>query len=374
VGRGPPVRDQEATWFQEQVRDLDRPAAGDEGRLEKVRDIANLCRLRVERHDPYTKEHSVRVAAWSKVIARRLPTFDRERLARLEITALVHDYGKIDVPADILNKNGRLTPAEFKEVMRHPTVGAARLETFAEHINIDGVLYHHVRYDGGGYPVGSARQAGSRIPLEARIIAVGDTFDALTSDRAYRRGLEPARALQVMRGVAGKQLDPTLLRVFESYHALESAIKGYDVGAQTMVLAATVDDEIRHAKDFLRREVGEYDRLNPLGKVRDREAFVQRAIEHLVSLSVNRDMAEKFVRHAYRLPLRETFDRDDIALTDGELAVLISADEEAGRRGHREVALPLRRMTAEYAALEIAVFNHKLWKCTGDGNTMLLFR
>jgi hypothetical protein len=363
--------DRESTWFREQVRDLDRPST-EEDRIERVREIANLCRLHVERHDPYTKEHSVRVAMWSKIIAARLPTFDKERLTRLEITALVHDYGKIDVAAEILNKPGRLTPSEFAEVKRHPVVGAERLEPFADYIQMDGVLYHHVRYDGGGYP-DSAHFSGNAIPLEARIIAVGDTFDALTSDRSYRRGLEPARALEVMRGVAGRQLDPTLFRIFATYYACESAAKGYEVGAKTMALAATVDEEVRRAREFLRKHVGEFERSDPLAKVEDKEAFVRLAIDHLVSLAVDRDMAEKFVRYAYKLPLEETFAREDILLGDSELETLRS-DRDSRRLHHREVALPLRVMRPEYRSLEIAVFGQKLWKCVGDGNTMLLLQ
>lgn len=365
------MRDRESTWLDEQVRTLDRPIADDEARLERAREIANQCRLRVELHDPYTKEHSVRVAMWSKVIATRLPTFDRERLTRLEITALVHDYGKIDVPAAILNKPDRLSAAEFAEVKKHPVVGAARLDGFADFITMDGVLYHHVCFDGGGYP-DSARFLGSQIPLEARIIAVGDTFDALTSDRAYRRGLAPARALELMQGVAGRQLDPTLVRIFASYHAMESATKGYDVGVKTMALAASVDEEVRRAREFLRSHVGEFDKRDPLAKIADKEGFVARAIEHLESLSVDRAKAEKFVRHAYQLPLPESFAREDIALTDLEYRAL--CDRAEARKGHKEIVLPLRRLRPEYRSLDLAVFHGKLWKCVGDGTSMLLLR
>ncbi len=366
------MNDREATWLRERIRELDRPAADEESRLARAREIANLCRLHVERHDPYTKEHSVRVAMWSKLIASRLPTFDKERLTRLEITALVHDYGKIDVPAEILNKTGRLTPAEFEQVKKHPVVGAARLEAFSDFITVEGVLYHHVRYDGGGYPGGTGF-SGNAIPLEARIIAVGDTFDALTSDRSYRRGLEPARAIEVMRRAAGRQLDPTLFRVFAAFYAYESAAKGYEVGAKTMALSALVDEEVRRAREFLRRHVGEFDKQDPLAKVPDKEAFVRAAIENLVSLAIDRDMAEKFVRYAYKLPLPETFRREDIALSDAELEAL-RARKDARVLHHKEIALPLRVMRPEYASLEIAVFDQKLWKCVGDGRTMLLLQ
>lgn len=358
-------------WLMDRLRDLDRPQSV-EDRIDRAREIANLCRIRVEQHDLYTKEHSVRVARWSKVIAGRIPTFNKERLIKLEITALVHDYGKIDVAATILNKAEGLTPREFEEVKKHPEQGARRLEAFIEFIDMDGVLYHHVRFDGGGYPPQTSRRQA--IPLEARIIAVADTFDALTSDRAYRPGFKPERAFEVMRQVAGKQLDPTLVRIFEGYHNLERAVKGYDVGAKTLEIGATVDEEVRRARDFLRKKVGEFDRLDPLGKVTDKEAFVREAVDHLVSLSVDREMADKFVRSAFLLPLRETFQREDIALGDEDLEALLSRTAAIGRRhGHKEVTLPLIRRRPEYE-VQIAVFNQKLWKNVGDGNRAVLIR
>src|SRR5437868_2801027 len=119
------MSDAQDSWLKEHLRNLDTPMGLVE-RIDRAREIANLCRLRVEQHDFYTKEHSVRVAQWSKVIANRVPTFDKERLVRLEITALVHDYGKIDVAAAILNKDQGLTQSEFDEVKKHPLTGSAR--------------------------------------------------------------------------------------------------------------------------------------------------------------------------------------------------------------------------------------------------------
>ncbi len=358
-------------WLADQLRELDRPQALDV-RMERAREIANACRLRVEQHDVYTKEHSVRVARWSKVIASRIPTFNKERLLKLEITALVHDYGKIDVAATILNKAEGLTLDEFEEVKKHPAMGARRLEPFVEFIDMDGVLYHHVRFDGGGYPNQTARRHG--IPLEARIIAVADTFDALTSNRAYRPGLKPERAFEIMRQVAGKQLDPTLVRIFEGYHDLERTIKGYDVGARTLEMAATVDEEIRRAREFLKKRTGEFDRQNPLGKIKDKDALIRDAVDDLLSLSVDRDMAEKFVRAAFLLPLRETFEREDIALGDEDFLALIGGTTTHGRKhGHKEVTLPLIRRRPEHE-VQIAVFNQKLWKNIGDGNKAVLIR
>lgn len=360
------------TWLREQIKDLDRPQTI-EHRIERAREIANLCRQRVEQHDVYTKEHSVRVARWSKVIAGRLPTFDKERLLKLEITALVHDYGKIDVSAEILNKPEGLTAAEFEEVKKHPVFGAQRLEPFDEFIQMEGVLYHHVRFDGGGYP-DSATFKRHSIPLEARVISVADTFDALTSSRAYRPGLAPERALDIMRQVGGKQLDPALVRIFEGYHKLEQEVKGYAVGAKTMELGATVDDEVRRARAFLQKRIGDYDRLNPLAKVADREGIVRDAVDHLVSLSVDRDMADKFVRSAFHLPLRETFAREDVALSDNAYLELLAETQSRGaKKGHKEIILPLIRRRPEHE-VQIAVFNQKLWKCIGDANRAILLR
>ncbi|MGH7298210.1 MAG: hypothetical protein ACRELB_24945, partial [Polyangiaceae bacterium] len=141
----------------------------------------------------------------------------------------------------------------------------------------------------------------------------------------------------------------------------------------TMAIAATVDDEVRRARAFLRKEVGDYDSLNPLAKVADKDAFVRRAAESLVSLTVSRETAEKFARYAYRLPLRETFETDDLALSEGELEGL-RGHVTGSRRGHTEIILPLRRAHPEFRTLEIVVFNQKLWKCTGDGLKMLLLR
>jgi len=358
------------TWLKAQIKRLQTTA--EDVRLEVVRKIANLCRLRVEKHDPYTKEHSVRVATWSKVIANRLPTFDKERLYRLEITALVHDYGKIRVPHDVLNKTERLTPEEFESVKRHPELGADLLKPFADYVEMGGVLYHHVRYEGGGYP-GGGGLSGNDIPLEARIIAVADTFDALTSDRSYRKGYPPKRAFEIMRGVSGKQLDPTLFGIFEEHWKAETQAKGYEVGTRTLLLQSSVHEEVKRARNFLRKHVGPYDDRDPLGKVRDKTGFVQKAIDDLQTLSVDRSAAEKYVRYAYRLPIDETFLRDDLALSEAEQEKLVKSLELRGK-GHCEVILPLKRLRPEYHAVDVAVFHGMLWKCVGDGLKMVLVR
>lgn len=360
--------DKEQTWIGERLARLHASLSDDE-RLEMARALAHACRMRVEQHDPYTKEHSVRVARWARVIASRLPTFDRRRLDRLEITALVHDFGKIYVPRAILNKPGHLADAEFAQVQKHPVHGAQLLENFREFVEMDGVLYHHVRYEGGGYPDGSHFR-GSQIPIEARIIAVADTFDALTSDRSYRKGMPPVQAFEVLRREAGRQLDPTLVRVFQDYYKDQALARGYTPGAKTIELSATLDEEVRRALAFLRTHKGSaVDWRDPLNGMEDRGAFVESAIEHLVSLTIDRPCAELFVRSAYNLPLDESFSPEDIeGLDDTPHAV------DYARPGHRELIITLREMKPRYESLTIAVYDGKLWKCVADGRRMVLLR
>jgi len=353
-------------WVQERLKVLEAPV-GYEERLKRARDLAHACRLRVELHDPYTKEHSARVARWVRVLSARLPTFDRERLDRIEITALVHDFGKIDISPQILNKPTHLDDRERREVERHPVRGAVRLEAFHEFVEMAGVLYHHVRFQGGGYPDGFHYQ-GANIPIEARIIAVADTFDALTSDRAYRKGCTPSDALRIMRAEAGQQLDPTLVRIFEGFYRQEAVRKGYLPGAKTIELSAMLDEEKRRAFEYLREAVGTFDRRKPLAKITDPEAFCQKAIAHLESLSVDRGCAEKFVRSAYRLPLEETFDPGDISEVE-ECARPV----DGAPTGHREVTVRLRCFKSGYRS-PIVVFRGELWKSVVDGSRVVLLR
>lgn len=355
------------TWVEECLRRLDAPRQSDDERLQRAREIAHACRLRVERHDPYTKQHSVRVANWSRLIGSRLPTFDNRRLDRLEITALVHDFGKIDVARSILQKATPLTDREFAEVMTHPVRGAVLLENFRDYVEMGGVLYHHVRYEGGGYPDGSYLRY-ARIPLEARIIAVADTFDALTSSRPYRKGVKPDDALMTMRAEAGRQLDPTLVRVFEEFYRQESMRKGYQPGATTMELSATIDEEVRKALSFLQRHVGSFNWDEPLAKITDQEAFVHKAVEHLVSLSSDRRTAETFVRSAYQMEQPDTFPEADILSVDSTKPVGGSVS------GHRQLTVYLRHWEPRYDELRVVVFRGQLWKCVADGTRMVLLR
>lgn len=166
----------------------------------------------IDAKDRYTGEHSTRVAEFAEAIARELglPAADVERVRR---SALLHDVGKIGVPEHILQKPGRLTPEEFRIIQQHP-VQSAQIISWVDEFRayIGGVRHHHERLDGMGYPDGLK---GAEIPLDARIIAVADAFEAMTSDRAYREALPEEEALRRLREGAGTQFCPDVVAAFE---------------------------------------------------------------------------------------------------------------------------------------------------------------
>lgn len=158
----------------------------------------------LEARDPYTAGHSLRVADFSLMIASELG-FSDFQLAVLEHGAALHDIGKIAVRQEVLHKPSHLTEEEFEHIKIHPVVGREILEPIEDFRDmLDLVYYHHERIDGKGYPEGLR---GDQIPLMAQIVAVADTYDAMTSDRPYRRGMPSERALLIMKEVAGTQLN-----------------------------------------------------------------------------------------------------------------------------------------------------------------------
>jgi putative two-component system response regulator len=184
----------------------------------------------LEVKDPYTRGHSVRVSHYSTVIARTLG-LDAEMLRQIELGGHVHDIGKIGVRESVLNKPGPLTPEEYEHIMSHPVVGWRILspllaETPAA-LNI--VRSHHERFDGRGVP---DRLAGSAIPLEARIAAVADSLDAMTSGRPYRPALPGwADALEELRRSRGTQLDPEVV---------DAALRAASLGELTLIPRAEI--------------------------------------------------------------------------------------------------------------------------------------
>jgi putative nucleotidyltransferase with HDIG domain len=165
----------------------------------------------IEARDPYARGHASRVALLAHSLARRIG-FDSRSLARLRLGGLLHDVGKLEVPESILLKPGPLTEPELVQMRRHPAAGARMLRALGEGQDaLRCVLYHHERWDGLGYPCG---RSGDEIPLEARILAVADAFDSMTSRRPYRSARSAPEALDELERCAGSQFDPFLVSAF----------------------------------------------------------------------------------------------------------------------------------------------------------------
>ena len=165
----------------------------------------------IEARDPFARGHSSRVAVLAYSVARRIG-LDRKALLRLRFGALMHDIGKLAVPEAVLVKPAALTTSELALIRRHPGTGARMLQAIGIRRDaVQGVLYHHERWDGAGYPIGCA---GESIPLEARILAVADAFDAMTSIRPYRGPRAAPDALEELQRCAGSQFDPAIVSAF----------------------------------------------------------------------------------------------------------------------------------------------------------------
>lgn len=180
--------------------------------LEDAESIIMLLVRILEAKDPYTRGHSERVAEYSRRIAEDIG-FDSERLQILHRAALLHDVGKIGVEDAIIRSTARLTQEELEKVHSHPSIGIEIISSLSSLSEALGPIQsHHERFDGTGYPEKLARDD---IPLEARIVAVADTFDALTTDRPYRKTLLKEEALDEMKQSAlSGQLDPELVETF----------------------------------------------------------------------------------------------------------------------------------------------------------------
>lgn len=177
-------------------------------------DLSPLMELvkQVEKKDYYTEKHSYRVAYYSALIAKKLKITNKALLGNIFDAAYLHDIGKINVPEEILNKPGRLTKEEFDIIKKHPVDGAEMVKgTKYEHL-VPAILQHHERLNGSGYPDGLK---GEDIILEARIMAVSDTFDAMTEDRAYRKAFSPQYAIDELKQMSGSHYDAEIVTAFE---------------------------------------------------------------------------------------------------------------------------------------------------------------
>jgi putative nucleotidyltransferase with HDIG domain len=185
--------------------------------LEPDRRVEVLERLAadLEARDAYTHGHSRRVARHAHMIAKQLG-LPAEQVAKVRTAAAVHDVGKLSTPREILNKPGALTDEEFAMIKRHPGDGAELVAAIDDPDVVAMVRQHHERLDGTGYPDGLS---GAEITLGARIIAVADTFDALTSSRPYRSPRKQKLALEILRREAGTKLDADVVAAFRGYQS-----------------------------------------------------------------------------------------------------------------------------------------------------------
>ena len=184
----------------------------------------------MEAKDAYTHGHTERVTGYAQSIAQKMAEefeseFPDNFFENLYISSLLHDIGKIGVPEAILNKNGKLTDKEYEVMMQHTIKGVEIVKplTLPQEC-LGGIMSHHERYDGGGYPEGLKKQ---EIPIFASIIAVADAFDAMTSDRPYRKGRSQEKAIEEIKNNSGSQFDPkvvnTFLEIYENAGELEEA-------------------------------------------------------------------------------------------------------------------------------------------------------
>ena len=199
-----------------ELAELKRLASGPD-RAARFRAAASLARA-VDARDVYTGSHSQRVAELAARTARRLGLADEEvELTRL--AASLHDLGKLAIPEEILRKPGPLTEPERIVLERHPQIGFRMLESLGVDPVADWVLHHHERWDGSGYPDGLP---GERIPLGARIIFVADAYDAMISERVYRRRVSPTEAIAELDRCAGTQFDPHVVNALAKELALDA--------------------------------------------------------------------------------------------------------------------------------------------------------
>ncbi len=183
----------------------------------------------IDAKDPYTRGHSERVARYSVAIGKNLSLGEQE-MRNLRISALLHDVGKIGIDDRILRKPGALSEDEFEVMKGHPAKGAAIMSGVAQLIDIiPGMKYHHEKWSGGGYPDGLTAE---EIPMQARIVAIADTFDAMTTNRPYQKAMEIHYVVEKIRSFGGTRFDPRVVEAFAN------AVQRGDI---------TIDDQVRGA-------------------------------------------------------------------------------------------------------------------------------
>ncbi len=175
--------------------------------FETIRTLSNA----LDAKDEYTNGHSHRVAEYSVMIAERMKLSPKD-IEKTKTAALLHDIGKIGIKDEVLNKPGKLDFKEFYEVQQHPEIGANILKDVSALKKVSTIVrYHHERFDGNGYPDSIS---GEELPIESAIIAVADAYDAMTSDRSYRKAMSHEAAIEIIRNASGTQFHPDVVTAF----------------------------------------------------------------------------------------------------------------------------------------------------------------
>jgi HD-GYP domain-containing protein (c-di-GMP phosphodiesterase class II) len=202
----------------------------------RTMDFLEVLAETIESQNPYLRGHARRVAFYAGLLGERI-CLSAEELERVRIGAFLHDLGKIGVPTDLLMRASALAPAERALVERHPEIGARLVEPLALATGLTSAIrHHHEWWDGRGYPDGLH---GETIPLAARVIGIADAYDAMSSDRPYRRALSPLAIRAEFERFAGVQFDPALTKDFLSI--LETGLGDGDLA----VVADAVTDVAR---------------------------------------------------------------------------------------------------------------------------------
>lgn len=207
-------------------------------------DVAERWSAAAEQVEGAAPGHSARVAAYAHALAERagVPAAD---LIWYRIGGLLHDIGKCVIPAAVLNKPGALSAAERSVVERHSEIGAEMVSAVCWPFDIGSlVLHHHERWDGGGYPHGLARE---EIPFSARVMAIADVFDALTSERPYRPAYTPRQSLAIMLADSGGAFDPQLFELFRMMMMPRIAAQGQGQGQRRAKAARASVRQARRA-------------------------------------------------------------------------------------------------------------------------------
>jgi HD-GYP domain-containing protein (c-di-GMP phosphodiesterase class II) len=197
-----------STAIEQAVEQLKK--AANENHLLFINSVRMLAAA-IDAKDPYTRGHSERVARYSIAIGKNLNLPEKE-MRNLRISALLHDVGKIGIDDRILRKPGALSDDEFEVMKQHPAKGAAIMSGVAQLIDIiPGMKYHHEKWSGGGYP---DSLEGEQIPMQARIVAIADTFDAMTTNRPYQKAMELSYVVEKIKSFAGTRFDPRVVEAF----------------------------------------------------------------------------------------------------------------------------------------------------------------